>query len=41
MVPVPGAPGRPQEGRTGSGCGGRGVLEAGDAEGLDSAKRNS
>lgn len=39
MVPVPGAPGLPQEGLTGSGCGGMGVVEAaaGDAVGLNSA----
>ena len=38
-MPVPGAPGRPQEGLTGSGCGGIGVVEAaaGDAVGLNSA----
>ena len=37
---LPGAPGLPHEGRAGSGCGGRGVLEAaaGDAVGLSRAK---
>ena len=31
-MPVPGAPGLPQEGLTGSGCGGSGVVEAAAGE---------
>ncbi len=42
IVPVPGAPGLPQDGLTGSGCGGSGVVEAiaGEAVGLQRGEKS-